>query len=217
MPPSMFFKEARNIFKKDELGIEIAQIALPAALALAADPVASLIDTAFIGHIGPTELAAVGVAIAIFNQVSKITIFPLVSITTSFVAEEDTIEQLHIEAQKIKNGDKWLPGNEERDVELEELLPQSDSTSKSSSTSTSYNNMDNLDNKRRHIPSASSALVIGSVLGIMQTLFLIFAAKPILNFMGVKSVSFVFFGYALIMRKYIVPCIDEIRSYYFQN
>lgn len=104
MPLSMFFKDARNVFKKDELGIEIAQIALPAALALAADPVASLIDTAFIGHIGPTELAAVGVAIAIFNQVSKVAIFPLVSITTSFVAEEDTKERLHIEAQKKR---KW--------------------------------------------------------------------------------------------------------------
>lgn len=35
------------------------------------------------------ELAAVGVAIAVFNQVSRIAIFPLVSVTTSFVAEED--------------------------------------------------------------------------------------------------------------------------------
>lgn len=43
---------SRLIFKSDELGLEIAQIALPAALALAADPIASLIDTAFIGQIG---------------------------------------------------------------------------------------------------------------------------------------------------------------------
>lgn len=42
----------RSAFKKDELGLEIAQIALPAALALMADPIASLIDTAFIGQIG---------------------------------------------------------------------------------------------------------------------------------------------------------------------
>lgn len=40
------------IFKMDTLGKEIANIAIPAALALAADPIASLIDTAFIGHIG---------------------------------------------------------------------------------------------------------------------------------------------------------------------
>lgn len=38
--------------KFDELGKEILSIALPAALALAADPLASLIDTAFVGHIG---------------------------------------------------------------------------------------------------------------------------------------------------------------------
>lgn len=36
----------------DELGVEIAKIALPAALALTADPIASLVDTAFIGQIG---------------------------------------------------------------------------------------------------------------------------------------------------------------------
>lgn len=36
----------------DELGLEITRIALPAALALTADPIASLIDTAFIGQIG---------------------------------------------------------------------------------------------------------------------------------------------------------------------
>lgn len=32
--------------------MEILRIAFPAALALAADPIASLIDTAFIGHLG---------------------------------------------------------------------------------------------------------------------------------------------------------------------
>lgn len=42
----------RLVFKKDALGSEVLQIALPAALALAADPVASLIDTAFIGRLG---------------------------------------------------------------------------------------------------------------------------------------------------------------------
>jgi len=44
---------------------------------------------------GPVELAAAGVSIALFNQASRITIFPLVSITTSFVAEEDTLEKLN--------------------------------------------------------------------------------------------------------------------------
>lgn len=42
----------RLVFKLDELGLEIAKIAFPAAMALTADPIASLIDTAFIGQIG---------------------------------------------------------------------------------------------------------------------------------------------------------------------
>ena len=44
-----FFREG---LKVDELGLEILSITLPAALALAADPLASLVDTAFVGHLG---------------------------------------------------------------------------------------------------------------------------------------------------------------------
>ncbi|KAE9462235.1 hypothetical protein C3L33_05855, partial [Rhododendron williamsianum] len=90
---------SRRVFTLDELGTEIARIALPAAMALTADPIASLVDTAFIGQI-------------------------------------------------VKSG-----------------------------------------RGKRHIPSASSALIIGSILGLCQAIFLISGAKPILNFMGVKSDS----------------------------
>ncbi|KEH19068.1 MATE efflux family protein [Medicago truncatula] len=48
----VFFKDARLVFKLDALSREILGIALPSALAVAADPLASLIDTAFIGHLG---------------------------------------------------------------------------------------------------------------------------------------------------------------------
>jgi len=50
-------------------------------------------------------------------------------------------------------------------------------------------NIVKFEHKRRHIPSASSALLIGAILGIIQAMFLISAAKPLLNFMGVTSVS----------------------------
>ncbi|KAJ6304091.1 hypothetical protein OIU77_017883 [Salix suchowensis] len=167
LPLFVFFKDARSVFRKDELGLEIAQIAIPAALALAADPIASLIDTAFIGHIGPVELAAVGVSIAVFNQVSKIAIFPLVSITTSFVAEEDATGRLTAEEHE----DAKLEGGFAVDKEMEELLPKAESTFKSSSVSSNYTKGKC---ERRHIPSASSALLVGCVLGIIQTLFLTF-------------------------------------------
>ncbi|XP_065621543.1 protein DETOXIFICATION 42 isoform X4 [Quercus suber] len=183
MPLFVLFKGTRNVFRNDELGQEIMQIALPTALALTADPIASLIDTAFIGHIGPVELAAVGVSIAVFNQVSKIAIFPLVSVTTSFVAEEDATKSLSIEADDGGVLETGYAVNQE--MELEDLIPQVESTCKSSLIPSSYKKT----NVRRQIPSASAALVIGSVLGIIQALFLILAAKPILNYMGVESNS----------------------------
>lgn len=48
----ILFNASRNALRKDELGVEIMQISVPTILALTADPIASLIDTAFIGHIG---------------------------------------------------------------------------------------------------------------------------------------------------------------------
>ncbi|KAJ0783557.1 putative multi antimicrobial extrusion protein DinF [Helianthus annuus] len=121
-----FYYVRRLVFKMDSLGKEILTIAVPAAMAFAADPVASLIDTAFIGHIGAVEIAAVGVSIAIFNQVSKVAIFPLVSITTSFVAEEETIERLKSKVPKDENMEKSYINTDESmkdddDVKLENL------------------------------------------------------------------------------------------------
>jgi len=48
----MNVSECRHVFKMDSIAKEILGIAFPSALAVAADPIASLIDTAFIGHLG---------------------------------------------------------------------------------------------------------------------------------------------------------------------
>ncbi|KAI3984380.1 hypothetical protein MKX01_011334 [Papaver californicum] len=185
MPLCVFFKDARLLFKKDELGLDILRIAIPAALALMADPIASLIDTAFIGHIGPVELAGVGVAIAVFNQVSRITIFPLVSITTSFVAEEDAVSRLETEGKlEADNLEKACLENSE----VKELITKA---ADAGNTANKYDNYKTpkLENEKRHIPSASSALVIGGILGLLQAVFLIFGAKLLLGIMGIKHGS----------------------------
>ncbi|XP_017238226.1 protein DETOXIFICATION 43 isoform X1 [Daucus carota subsp. sativus] len=238
IPLMVFFKDASLLFKMDALGSEILRIAFPAALALAADPIASLIDTAFIGRLGAVELAAVGVSIAIFNQASKVTIFPLVSITTSFVAEEDTIGRLEKQMQldemvKVKAEDIHLDnlekGGSATKMETQEVKAENTTLSvvetsasetsatlsgvATSASETSASKPQNVEcrdfNKiqtkakkhqstdskttvarvKRHIPSASTALVMGAVLGILQTIFLISLAKPLLGIMGVKSDS----------------------------
>lgn len=68
------------------------------------------------------EIAAVGVSIAIFNQASKVTIFPLVSITTSFVAEENTVGRITSEVQKVETSEKSSTKNNE----MIELKPEND-------------------------------------------------------------------------------------------
>ncbi|KAL8262960.1 hypothetical protein R6Q59_024309 [Mikania micrantha] len=170
---SIFFKDARLALRMDDLGVEIAKVALPAALALTADPIASLVDTAFIGQIGATELAAVGVSIAVFNQVSRIAIFPLVSITTSFVAEEDAVSDSSHENVEMHNQTEHKTLLQHEQTKTESLDSESLVTS----------------HKKKRIPSASSALIIGCVLGFLQAAFLVIGAKPVLGFMGIKSDS----------------------------
>ncbi|BFG29969.1 hypothetical protein CerSpe_162430 [Prunus speciosa] len=183
----IFFKDCRFVFNLDKLGLEIASIALPAALALTADPIASLVDRAFIGQIGPVELAAVGVSIALFNQASRIAIFPLVSVTTSFVAEEDTIGTASPEA----NQNDYLETGSSINGETKQLIPErgTDQNAFNSKPVGASFEIVTTNHQKRYIPSASSAMVIGSILGLIQAIFLISAAKPLLNFMGVSSDS----------------------------
>lgn len=259
MPVGVFFRDARSVFKWDVLGKEILEIAVPAALAVAADPVASLIDTAFIGHIGPVELAAAGVSIALFNQASRITIFPLVSITTSFVAEEDTFAKMKMKSGKgpklekdsemlddMENGvakpkpemkepaldyendeatengkhlrndeakengessnkgldeggeaNESIPENVELENGEESVSKNSDPQENGSKTSIekgpsvvmSKNKKAKMKSKKRTIASASTALIFGAVLGLLQAMFLMLGSKVLLRVMGVKHDS----------------------------
>lgn len=54
-------------FRRTKYDREILTLALPALGALAADPLVSLVDTAFIGRLGTEPLASLGVAVAVFG------------------------------------------------------------------------------------------------------------------------------------------------------
>ncbi|XP_040865338.1 ferric reductase defective 3a isoform X1 [Glycine max] len=220
LPVSVFFKDARHVFKMDSIAKEILGIAFPSALAVAADPIASLIDTAFIGHLGPVELAAAGVSIALFNQASRITIFPLVSITTSFVAEESTIEKINTEKKltdKTKSKEVMHDDHSLQDIEKGASKEKNETPTESSAvrgnttcvpenvemddcntsicksttetSSSSNKSVSKAGRKKRHIASASTALLFGTILGLLQATTLIFAAKPLLAAMGLKPDS----------------------------
>ncbi|KAL5132606.1 Protein DETOXIFICATION 42 [Glycine soja] len=187
IPFLVFFKDARLIFKLDALSREILGIAFPAALAVVADPIASLIDTTFIGHLGPVELAAAGVSIALFNQASRITIFPLVSITTSFVAEEDTIQRLINKATETDNIENETITKENVEAPKEFKGETDESNNVVAKITSSTKSKPKVGKKR--IASASTALLFGTILGLLQTAILTFAAKPLLYAMGLKHDS----------------------------
>ncbi|KAL1346325.1 hypothetical protein HN51_020010 [Arachis hypogaea] len=200
MPVFVFFKDARLVFKNDSLAKEILKIAIPAALAVAADPVASLIDTAFIGHLGAVDQGAAGVAIALFNLSSKITVVPLVSITTSFVAEEDTIQKTNQNESKLtyelvtKN---MQVCDRTQDGTMKTPMPTPDGalTEETNNGNEEYRNiceknmLKRVERKKLQLGSASTSLLFATILGIIQAAVLIFADKPLLGAMGLKHGS----------------------------
>ncbi|KAJ8906459.1 hypothetical protein NDN08_002952 [Rhodosorus marinus] len=74
-----------NVFRKTEYDGEILRMALPSYGSMLMDPLASLVDTLFVGRLGVLQLAGVGVANSLFCYFSWMFFF-LVATTTSEVA-----------------------------------------------------------------------------------------------------------------------------------
>ncbi|CAN6464005.1 unnamed protein product [Victoria cruziana] len=67
---------------------ELIVLSVPAMVGQAIEPLSQLLETAYVGRLGPLELASVGVSVSIFNIISKLFNIPLLSVTTSFVAAD---------------------------------------------------------------------------------------------------------------------------------
>ncbi|CAN4107291.1 unnamed protein product [Withania somnifera] len=74
--------------QSDDVWHELVMLSLPAIAGQAIDPLAQLMETAYIGRLGSLELASAGVSISVFNIISKLFNIPLLSVATSFVAED---------------------------------------------------------------------------------------------------------------------------------
>ncbi|KAI3813663.1 hypothetical protein L1987_18392 [Smallanthus sonchifolius] len=78
----------KDVTRAPSVQTELVLLALPAIAGQAIEPLAQLMETAYIGRLGALELASAGVSISIFNIVSKVFNIPLLSVATSFVAED---------------------------------------------------------------------------------------------------------------------------------
>lgn len=144
-----------------------------------------------------------GVSIAVFNQLSKVAIYPLLSVTTSFVAEESASckvsqneqpnqeeEDLEKKASQAQHENKAGDGDGGETREMDEVSVSSGKNKEDGKVADAkMKKKKKKKAKMKYIPSVSSSMVVGLFLGILQTMLLIFSAKYILNIMGVKSVS----------------------------
>ncbi|KAJ0966895.1 hypothetical protein J5N97_023812 [Dioscorea zingiberensis] len=136
-------------------------LALPAVVGQALDPLAQLMETAYIGRLGPLELASAGISISIFNIISKIFNVPLLSVTTSFVAEDISKNSTsqHVMERPFQ-GENYEHGETSNEVV-----------------------------GRMKLPSVSTALLLAAVIGTIEALALFFGAGVFLSMMGISSNS----------------------------
>lgn len=144
-------EEIKSFLLRVSVGKELTALVIPAVMAQALDPFAQLMETAYIGRLGPLELASSGISVSIFNIISKLFNIPLLSITTSFVAEDIS-----------KNARKQHASDEEVYDDMEVKL---------------------------ELPSVSTALLLSTVIGIIEALALFFGAGFFLGLMGIPPVS----------------------------
>jgi putative MATE family efflux protein len=87
---------------KRQLTREFITIGLPALVQLAAEPLAGLVDTMYLGRLGPDVLGGAGVAVSANYAVSKLYNDPLLRTSISLVASQDGKTR---QSQIISNGD----------------------------------------------------------------------------------------------------------------
>ncbi|RVX12073.1 Protein detoxification 45, chloroplastic [Vitis vinifera] len=150
---------------------ELIMLSLPAMAGQALDPLAQLMETAYIGRLVsctlhaiegfvPVELASAGVSISIFNIISKLFNIPLLSISTSFVAED-------ISKNAINNS-------------ASEEFYQEESTNGTPFVGVT---------ERMQLSSVSTALLLAVGIGIFEAFALYFGSGWFLNLMGIPLAS----------------------------
>ncbi|KAK3010828.1 hypothetical protein RJ639_011512 [Escallonia herrerae] len=138
---------------------ELIWLSLPALAGQAIDPMAQLMETAFIGRLGAVELASAGVSMSIFNIISKLFNVPLLGVATSFVAED-----ISNSASRVSTVEEGQQG---------------------SANGKPFDGVD----KRQQLSSVSTALLLAIGIGIFEALALWLGSGLFLNLMSVSSAS----------------------------
>ncbi|XP_014504510.1 protein DETOXIFICATION 45, chloroplastic [Vigna radiata var. radiata] len=138
---------------------ELLLLSLPALAGQAIDPLSQLMETAYIGRLGTVELASAGVSVSIFNIISKLFNIPLLSVATSFVAED----MAKAASTQHSDSDQGATDNTGNGKPFK-TVPQ-----------------------RKQLSSVSTALLLALGLGIFEALALSLGSGAFLNLIGVST------------------------------
>eukprot|EP00559_Dactyliosolen_fragilissimus_P002943 CAMPEP_0184862522 /NCGR_PEP_ID=MMETSP0580-20130426/6985_1 /TAXON_ID=1118495 /ORGANISM="Dactyliosolen fragilissimus" /LENGTH=649 /DNA_ID=CAMNT_0027360441 /DNA_START=89 /DNA_END=2038 /DNA_ORIENTATION=- len=163
---------------KSKLNRDFLAIAIPAFVQLAAEPLAGLVDTAYLGRLGPEVLGGAGVAISAQYAVSKLYNDPLLRTSISLVASQDG-------KSRKQNNDNINNTNDNHNEQNDALT----STTKSTTSTTASGETANSQNEELGI-AISSALLLALAVGTIQLLVYSTLAPTIVQtMMGVPSTS----------------------------
>ena len=153
--------EEENVVKplRKRLTREFLTIGAPAFVQLAAEPLASLVDTAYLGRLGPEVLGGAGVAISAQYAVSKLYNDPLLRTSISLVATQDGM------ARGLRS-----------DVARSDA--QGDAATEAEAEATKSLSI-----------AVSSALLLALTVGLVQLIIYYFLAGGIIKSMGVTAES----------------------------
>ena len=141
---------------------QFLSISLPALVQLAAEPLASLVDTAYLGRLGPEVLGGAGVAISAQYAVSKLYNDPLLRTSISLVASQDGRSRGGKTDETVEGG--VVEGDDDGG--------------------------DNAAEAAKNLSVAvSSALLLALSVGLIQLFVYFFLAGGIIGFMGVTGAS----------------------------
>ncbi|XP_026394647.1 protein DETOXIFICATION 45, chloroplastic-like isoform X3 [Papaver somniferum] len=138
---------------------ELVGLSLPAFGGQAIDPLAQLMETAYIGSFGPLELASAGISVSIFNVISKLFNIPLLGIATSFVAEDISKAAAK---ESASDGSFQKESNNGRPLEVPE---------------------------KKQLASVSTALLLAVGIGVFEAISLYIGSGFFLTLMGVSPAS----------------------------
>ncbi|PSS31549.1 Protein DETOXIFICATION 45 like [Actinidia chinensis var. chinensis] len=146
--------------RAEDVKYELIMLSLPAIAGQAIEPLAQLMETAYIGGLGPVELASAGVSMSIFNIISKLFNIPLLSVATSFVAED---------ISKVAN----------------KISTSGEGCQQESGNGKTFDGL----TTRQQLSSVSTALLLAVGIGIFEALALSLGSGLFLNLMGISPDS----------------------------